>query len=97
MGLPLKTALSHTLPCELLAYSEIHRTDKYLIVPDVNKKVIYVALEKGESAEDVVAAYFYSVLLGNALCIYNDIVSVSKQQDRSLIMTNCCTARSLHS
>lgn len=62
---------------EVNALIHVYKHKNYLLVPDVNKKTVYVALHKEGTAEDVITAYFHAVLLGITLANYNNIPLVS--------------------
>ncbi|KAK5644314.1 hypothetical protein RI129_005614 [Pyrocoelia pectoralis] len=74
-----KIKLGHSikkLPMTVTAFEmsflvNMYKESKYLVVPDVKSRIMYVILEKGESVEDVIGAYFHAVLLGIATCYYN--------------------------
>lgn len=77
MGNSLKSAVKHVSHSDLQKLTEVYRDKNYLLVSNVRKKTIYVALQKGETAEDVISSYYHAVLLGIALCVYNGIPLVS--------------------
>lgn len=53
--------------------ADIYKNRKYMLIPDIKKRIIYVALQKGESAEDVLSAYYHAVLLAITICNFNKI------------------------
>jgi hypothetical protein len=66
-----------------MAYSKISAEDiklltsfyhskKYLIIVNIKDKRIFVTFLQGETAADVIQAYFHAVLLGIAICIIRD-------------------------
>lgn len=63
---------------EVKALIQVYKDKNYLLVPDISRKTIYVALHKEETAEDVITAYFHAVLLSITLANYNNIPLVSK-------------------
>lgn len=69
--------LSHT-PEHLNHLLEIYGDKNYLIITDVPNKTIHVALLKGETAEDIISAYYEAVLLALTLCVYNGTNPVIK-------------------
>ncbi|KAK4875400.1 hypothetical protein RN001_011822 [Aquatica leii] len=73
MGKSLNQLPSTLTLFELTNLIQVYKDSRYLIVPDVKNRVMYVALEKGESVHDVIAAYFHAVLLGIATCYYNHV------------------------
>ncbi|KAF5308721.1 hypothetical protein FQR65_LT06082 [Abscondita terminalis] len=84
MGRPLSNLPTSLSLFELTNIIEVYKDSKYLILPDLKNKVMYVAVEKGESVQDVIAAYFHAVLLGIATCHYNhvDVNVYTKRQLR---------------
>lgn len=64
----------------LATLTDIYKNRKYLLIPDIKRKTIYVALQKGETAEDVIAAYYHAVLLAIAICSFNKINLVRLMQ-----------------
>ncbi|KAF5298063.1 hypothetical protein FQA39_LY11831 [Lamprigera yunnana] len=83
MGQPLNNLQSNLNLFEITTIIEMYKNAKYLIIPNVKKRIIYVAFEKGETVEDVITAYFHAVLLGIATCYYNQI-SVNVYSKRHL-------------
>lgn len=73
LGCSLKKVLSGFNPDELKGLINVYRNRKYLLLANIKSRCIYVAFEKGESASDVISAYYNAVLLGIATCIYNKI------------------------
>lgn len=71
VGECLKEVLLSQTPQNLHQLLEIYGNRNYLIIPDLTKRKIYVALHKGESAEDIISAYYEAVLLALTLCVYN--------------------------
>lgn len=49
--------------------ASFYRLKKYLMVVDIEGKRIFVTFLQGETAVDVIQAYFHAVLLGIAICI----------------------------
>lgn len=50
---------------------------KYLIIVDIKGKRMFVTFLQGETAVDVIQAYFHAVLLGIAICIIREHPLVS--------------------
>lgn len=73
IGSSLKKISSIVTSCELTSFIEVYKNSKYLFIPDLKRRTIYIALEKGECVEDVIAAYFQAVLLGITICYYNQL------------------------
>lgn len=73
MGSSLKHLPTITNGRELRKHIEIFQEKKYLLIPDVNNRIIYISFRKGETAEDVLTAYFHAVVVGIALCHYNNV------------------------
>lgn len=71
VGECLKQVLLSQTPEHLHQLLEIYGDKNYLIIPDIYKRKIHVALHKGESAEDIISAYYEAVLLALTLCVYN--------------------------
>lgn len=64
-------------PERLKLIMEFYKNKKYLVIPDLSGRTIHVALAKGETSEDVIAAYYHAVMLALTLCVYNGTVPVS--------------------
>lgn len=62
---------------DLKQYIELYKNKNYLLIPNIKTRTIYVAIKKGEKSEDLLTAYFHSVMLGIALCYYNSAHLVS--------------------
>lgn len=77
LGKPLKKTLRNYNSDELKTLTEVYKDKKYLIVPDLKKRTMFVTFEKGETSQDVIAAYYNAVLLALATCIYNRVTLVS--------------------
>lgn len=62
----------------------VYKDKTYFILVDIYKRQIYVCFESGETTETVLEAYFHSVCLGIATCIYNelDLVRLYKFNNR---------------
>lgn len=69
---------STTTLLELTQMIDVYKNSNYFLLPDIRKKVIYIALEKGESSKDVISAYFHAVLLGIVICYYNQVPVVRR-------------------
>lgn len=76
MGQCLQQVLLSQTPEYLKQLLEFYSDKNYLIVADVHNKIIHVALRKGETAENVISAYYEAVLLGLTLCVYNEVFPV---------------------
>ena len=57
--------------------ANFYHSKKYLIITDLRSKQIFVSLQQGESALDVIQAYFHAVMLGIAICTAHKIPLVS--------------------
>lgn len=77
MGVSLKNLPEMTNIGELKFLIETYKNKNYMLVPDLHKRTIYVALVKDETADDVIVAYFHAVMLAITLCLYNKIPMVS--------------------
>ncbi|XP_044271466.1 RUS family member 1 isoform X2 [Tribolium madens] len=73
LGQPLGKTLRRYNSDELKCLTEIYKDKKYLIVPDLKTRIIYVTFEKGETPQEVIAGFYHAVLLGLATCIYNRV------------------------
>ncbi|RZC40133.1 UPF0420 protein C16orf58 -like protein [Asbolus verrucosus] len=73
LGRPLRGTLSLYNSDEVKSLANVYKNRKYLLVPDLKKRAIYVAFEQGESSQDVITAYYNAVLLGLATCMYNNV------------------------
>lgn len=73
MGVGMKSLPNIINAKDMRRYVDLFEHKMYLILPDVQNHVIYVVFRKGETPEDVLEAYFHSVILGIALCHYNNI------------------------
>ncbi|XP_018568055.1 RUS1 family protein C16orf58 homolog isoform X2 [Anoplophora glabripennis] len=51
----------------------VYKDKTYFILADIYKRQIYICFESGETTETVLEAYFHSVCLGIATCIYNEM------------------------
>uniref|UniRef100_A0A1Y1NEA1 Uncharacterized protein n=2 Tax=Photinus pyralis TaxID=7054 RepID=A0A1Y1NEA1_PHOPY len=71
LGQSVKRLPATVTAFELSFLVDMYKNSKYLVVPDVKSRIMYVILEKGESVEDAIGAYFHTVLLGIATCYYN--------------------------
>lgn len=79
MGYSLKKVVKHCGYNDLVKFVDVYKEKKYLVVPHIKKKVIYVALQKGESSQDVISAYYNATLLAVAISYYNGIPLVSTE------------------
>jgi hypothetical protein len=77
LGRPLRKTLIYYNYDELRSLTEVYKNRKYLLVPDLKRRAIFVTFEKGETPQDVIAGYYNAVLLGLATCIYNRVNLVS--------------------
>ncbi|XP_050310078.1 RUS family member 1 [Anthonomus grandis grandis] len=73
LGDSLKNALTIYSATDLKQLQTVYGDKKYFLFVNGKKRRIYVCLEKGETTEDVIAAYFHAVCLGLATSIYNNI------------------------
>ncbi|KAJ3626054.1 hypothetical protein MTP99_016580 [Tenebrio molitor] len=73
LGRPLRKTLIYYNYDELRSLTEVYKNRKYLLVPDLKRRAIFVTFEKGETPQDVIAGYYNAVLLGLATCIYNRV------------------------
>lgn len=62
---------------EVKLLTEMYKNKNYLLVPDLHKRTVYIAIVKDETAADVLTAYFHAVMLAITLCLYNKIPMVS--------------------
>lgn len=72
IGHSLRKAISRMSKDQLSDIISVYEKKNYMIIPNFRNKTLYVALGTNESSEDVIAAYFHAVILGVALCRYNN-------------------------
>lgn len=53
--------------------SQLHKDKKYMLVPFIEKRIIFIALQSNVGPEDVIAAYFHAVILAFMICKVKDI------------------------
>ncbi|XP_063925736.1 RUS family member 1 isoform X2 [Zophobas morio] len=71
LGKSLSKALKNYSYEELKSLTDVYKDRKYLIVPDLQRRTMFVIFERGELPADIIAGYYNAVLLGIATCIYN--------------------------
>ncbi|XP_022912643.1 RUS family member 1 [Onthophagus taurus] len=68
--------ISKTLSVEdLEEIISVYDSKNYLIIPNFQDNILYVPLLENEKAETVVSAFFHAVMMGIALCKYNNLQS----------------------
>ncbi|XP_056638913.1 RUS family member 1 isoform X2 [Diorhabda sublineata] len=71
IGKSLKTILNKWTAADLKEILTVYQEYNYLLLINLNSREIYIILNKGESAETLIAAYFNAASLAIATCIYN--------------------------
>ncbi|KAH1009248.1 hypothetical protein HUJ04_001627 [Dendroctonus ponderosae] len=73
LGESIKKSLNDYAAADIKLLQSVYKDKKYMLLVNGTKKKIYVCLEKGETAADVIAGYFHAVCLGIATSIYNSL------------------------
>lgn len=89
LGESIQKSLSDYGAADIKLLQAVYKDKKYMLLVNGSKKKIYVCLEKGETAADVVAGYFHAVCLGIATSIYNCLELVSGQIYQLLVAFLC--------
>lgn len=58
---------------ELLVMADMFKHRRYMFVPSVQTRIIYVLLYPGANTEDILQSYFHSILLSLAVCRLKNI------------------------
>ena len=78
IGRSLKAACGTLSVNNLTDILTTYKEKSYLILPDLQRKILYVALKGEEDAETVISSYVHAVFVGIALSHFNNFSSVSK-------------------
>lgn len=73
LGCSLQQILKHLSVSELSCIIDKYRNRNYLIVPDIQNRVMYIALKTDVTTMDILAAYFNAALLAIVIANYNNI------------------------
>ncbi|XP_017773933.1 PREDICTED: RUS1 family protein C16orf58 homolog [Nicrophorus vespilloides] len=73
LGESLKDIMQDSSSEDVRILTEAFVLRPYFMIPDMKRMIIYVSFPPTVESEDVIAAYFHAVILGIALCNYNDI------------------------
>lgn len=77
MGESSKNILLNYSFADLQETLTVYNDKCYIILVDIYKRQIYICFQNGETTDTVLEAYFHSVCLGIATCIYNEMDLVS--------------------
>ncbi|XP_021922643.1 RUS1 family protein C16orf58 isoform X2 [Zootermopsis nevadensis] len=90
LGASLQNAMAYGKICteDIKLLTGFYCSKKYLIIVDIKGKRMFVTFLQGETAVDVIQAYFHAVLLGIAICIIREhpLMVLNEQQSRSSLM-----------
>ncbi|CAH2003769.1 unnamed protein product [Acanthoscelides obtectus] len=73
VGESLQSVLKRYTWADVTQVLSVYRDKNYLLLVDLEKRKVYVSMLKGETVEQLVAAYFHAVCLAVATSIYNGV------------------------
>lgn len=71
LGCSLKTILKSFSASELAAIIDKYKNRRYLIVPDIKNRLLYIPLKMDVTTMDILTAYLNATLLAIVICNYN--------------------------